>query len=70
MRLQFSIHPTPVEASRKGRTNIPKLCPSDEVRMVDLALRINMLPRPDSHRIRRRDVDQGRLSRVGMRHPY
>lgn len=70
MRLQFSIHPTPVEASGRVVTNIPKLCPSDKVRMVDLALRINVLPRPNSHRIRRCDVDQGRLSRVGMRHPY
>lgn len=51
-------------------TNIPKLGPSDEVRMVDLPLRVYMLPWPDSHRVCRRNINQRGLSRVGVRHPY
>jgi hypothetical protein len=50
-------------------TNIPKSGPTHEIRVVDEALRINVLPRAYHHVLRRRNIDQWGFPRVGMRHP-
>lgn len=48
---------------------IPKCRPADQIWMVDLPLRIDVLARAHNHGLSRRHVDQRRLARVGMRHP-
>lgn len=51
-------------------TYIPEVSPADEVRMVDLSLRVNMLPRPYDHGLGRGDINERRLPWVGVRDPY
>jgi hypothetical protein len=48
---------------------IPKSRPSCKIGMVDLTLRIDMLARANNHGLCGRDVDQGRLARIGVRYP-
>jgi len=38
--------------------------------MIDLPLRIDMLPRTNDHCICRCDIDQGGFSRICVGHPY
>lgn len=52
-----------------ARTHIPKCRPADQIWMVDLPLRIDVLARAHNHGLSRGHVDQRRLARVGMRHP-
>ena len=50
-------------------TYIPEFGPTHEIRVVDEALRINVLARAYHHVLRRRDINQWGFPRVGMRHP-
>jgi hypothetical protein len=51
-------------------TYIPKVGPANEIRVVDLTLRIDMLSRSNNHSLGRSDIDERRLARIGMRNPY
>ena len=48
---------------------IPERGPADEVWMIDLPLRINMLARPHYHGLGRRHVNERRLAGVCVRNP-
>lgn len=50
-------------------TYIPKVCPADEIWMVDLTLRIDMLPGPDHHGLSGRHIDERWLARIGVWDP-
>ncbi len=51
-------------------TYIPKLLPANKVRVVDLALLVDVLPRPYDHGLGRRDVYYRGFSGVSVRYPY
>lgn len=51
-------------------THIPKLGPSHEVWMVDLALRVDVLSGAHHHGLGRGYVDEGRLAGVRVGNPY
>jgi hypothetical protein len=59
------------ETVTRGRvTHIPIFCPPHQVRMIDLALWINMLSWPDHHSLHRCDIRQRRFMRVAVWNPY
>lgn len=49
---------------------VPERRPARQVRVVHHALWIDVLAGPHGHGVGRRDVDDGRVARVGVRHPY
>lgn len=51
-------------------TYIPKLLPTHKIRVVDLALLVDVLSRPYDHGIGRRNVYYRWFSRVSVRYPY
>lgn len=55
--------------SRHG-TYIPEISPTDEIGMINLALRVNVLPWPHDHGVGRGDVYERWLSRVCVGNPY
>lgn len=53
----------------KRQTHVPEASPTNEIGMIDLALRIDVLPRANHHRLCRGHVDQRRFSWICMRDP-
>ena len=62
--------PFPVAHISNGSTHIPECSPANQVGVVDLALRIDMLARSHHHILSRRHIGQRRLSWVCVRDPY